>query len=61
MLQHSKDRKNVLKNTMGQDRLNAVSVPSTEKDYISTTEDLNNKVIQKLAEQKYWKTEFLFK
>jgi hypothetical protein len=46
---------------MGQDRLNAVSVPSTEKDYISTIEDLNNKVIQKLAEQKYWKTEFLFK
>jgi hypothetical protein len=47
-----------LRNTMGQDRLNAVSVISIEKD-ISTTEDFNN-VIQKFAEQKIRRAEFLF-
>jgi hypothetical protein len=48
-----------LRNTMGQDRLNAVSVISIEKD-ISTTEDFNN-AIQKFAEQKIRRAEFLFK
>jgi hypothetical protein len=50
-----------LRNTMGHDRLNAVSALSVGRDYILTIADVNNKVSQKFAEQKNRRAEFLFK
>jgi hypothetical protein len=52
--------KTCLRNTTGQDRLNAVSAVSKERDYISTIADFN-KVTQKFAEQKNRRAAFLFK
>jgi hypothetical protein len=52
--------KTCLKITTGQDRLNAVSALSIERDYISIIADFN-KVTQKFAEQKNRKAAFLFK
>jgi hypothetical protein len=61
VFQHPKKVKTCLRNTIGQDRLNAVSALPIESDYISTIADFNNKVIQKFAEQKNRMAEFLFK
>ncbi|CAH1998018.1 unnamed protein product [Acanthoscelides obtectus] len=41
-----------LRNTMTQDRLTALSMLSIEKEFISTMENFNRKVIDKFAAKK---------
>lgn len=53
--------KTFLRNTMGQDRLNALAVLSIQKERIAEILDFNQKVIENFASKKNRRTEYLFK
>lgn len=53
--------KTCLRNTMGQDRLNALSVLSIHKEVIMKIPDFNNKVIERFASLKNRRAVYLFK
>lgn len=53
--------KTFLRNTMAQDRLNALAMLSMEKNLIQNIPDLNTKVIEKFATQKDRRAEFMYK
>ena len=51
--------KTFLRNTMGQERLSALAMLSIEKDFIMGIQDFNNKVIDKFAQSKDRRADFL--
>ena len=53
--------KTFLRNTMSQDRLNALAVLSIEKHYIQGIPDFDNKVIEVFCSKKNRRMDFLFK
>ncbi|GAB1605227.1 hypothetical protein Ahia01_000804500 [Argonauta hians] len=53
--------KNFLRNTMGEDRLNALSMLSMERKLVTTSVDFNIKVIDQFARQKDRRAKFLYK
>ncbi|CAH1991106.1 unnamed protein product [Acanthoscelides obtectus] len=53
--------KTFLRNTMTQDRLTALSMLSIEKEFISTMENFNGKVIDKFAAKKERRIELTYK
>lgn len=53
--------KTFLRNTMSQDRLNALAVLSIEKHYIQCIPDFDNKVIEVFCSKKNRRMDFLFK
>ncbi|CAH1984797.1 unnamed protein product [Acanthoscelides obtectus] len=50
-----------LRNTMTQDRLTALSMLSIEKEFISTLENFNGKVIDKFPAKKERRIELTYK
>ena len=53
--------KTFLRNTMAQDRLNALAMLSMEKNLIQNIPDFNTKVIEKFATQKDRRAKFMYK
>lgn len=53
--------KDYLRNTMGEDRLNALAMLSTEKNFIENISNFNDRVIDKFAKQKNRRMDFCFK
>ena len=53
--------KTYLRNSMGQDRLNALTVLSIHKEYISDMPSFNKRVVDKFATMKNRRAEFLYK
>ncbi|CAH1985998.1 unnamed protein product [Acanthoscelides obtectus] len=53
--------KTFLRNSMTQDRLTTLSMLSIEKEFISTMENFNGKVIDKFAAKKERKIELTYK
>ena len=52
--------KTFLRNTMSQDRLNALAMLSMEKKLVRDIPDFNNKVIERFATQKERRAKFLY-
>jgi hypothetical protein len=53
--------KTFLRNTMDQDRLNALAMLSTESGFISKIPEFNSKVIDKFARQRHRRMDFIYK
>ena len=53
--------KTFLRNTMAQDRLNALAMLSMEKNLIQNIPDFNTKVIEKFATKKNRRAKFMYK
>lgn len=53
--------KTFLRNTMSQDRLNALAMLSMEKKLVRDIPDFNKKVIERFATQKERRAKFLYK
>lgn len=53
--------KTFLRNSTGQDRLNALAVLSIHKDYLQDIKQFNHKVIEKFANMKQRRAEYLYK
>ncbi|CAH1994203.1 unnamed protein product [Acanthoscelides obtectus] len=51
----------ILRNTLTQDRLTALSMLSIEKEFISTMENFNGKVIDKFTAKKERRIELTYK
>ncbi|XP_041837796.1 uncharacterized protein LOC121637663 [Melanotaenia boesemani] len=52
--------KTFLRNTMAQDRLNALAMPSMEKKLVKTIPDFNHRVIEKFASLKDRRAKFMY-
>ena len=61
MFLNSKEVKNILRNTLSEDRLNALAMLSIGKSLVRDSIDLNQNVIDVFAELKNRRAKFLFK